>query len=192
MSAVVLGSVVRDGFQDLDGVGAAVRRAEGGLLTDLLADDGGAQRRARRVDGDRRAALLAGGEQERHLVVVPGEPDGDRHARADHALRAGRRADARVVQHVLKSDDPRLDMTLLVLGRVVTAVLTQVAFRPGGLDLLGDIDAPRSGEMVEFGLKPVVRLLGQPGDAVIARLGHGYSSVRTGHATLHAPRTGAV
>ena len=81
---------VGDGFQDLDGVGAAVRQRVGGLLAHLLAHDGGAERRAGRVDVDRRAALLAGGEQEGHLVVVLDEPDGDRHARADHAVGARR------------------------------------------------------------------------------------------------------
>src|SRR5947207_9847619 len=86
------------------------------------------------------------------------EPDRDRHARADHAVGAGRAADARVLQYVLQDDDPRLDLALLVLGRVVPAVLAQVAFFPGRLDLLRDIDAPRSGEVVKFGLEPVVRL----------------------------------
>jgi hypothetical protein len=45
---------------------------------------------------------------------------------------------------VLEDDDPRLDLALLVLGRVVPAVLTQVALVAGRLDLLRDIDAPRS------------------------------------------------
>src|SRR5439155_9600060 len=118
---------------------------------------------------------LAGGDQEVHLVVALAEPDRDRHARANHAVGAGRAADARVLKYVLQDDDPRLDLALLGLGRVVPAVLAQVAFFPGRLDLLRDIDAPRSGEVVKFGLEPVVRLLGQPGDAVVARLSHGHS-----------------
>ena len=72
-----LGPGVGDSFQDLDGVGAAVRQGVGGPLADLLAHDRGAQRRAGRVDVDRRAALLAGSEQERHLVL-------DLYERAEH------------------------------------------------------------------------------------------------------------
>ena len=139
-----LGPGVGDGFQDLDGVGAAVRQGVGGLLADLLAHDRGAQRRAGRVDVDRRAALLAGGEQERHLVLVLDEPDRDRHARADHPVGARRAADAGVLQDVLERDDPGLHLALLVLGRVVPAVLAQVALVPGRLDLLRDVNAPGS------------------------------------------------
>ena len=40
--AVVLGSRVGNGFQDLDGTGAAVRQPEGGLLTDPFAVHGDA------------------------------------------------------------------------------------------------------------------------------------------------------
>jgi hypothetical protein len=36
-----------------------------------------------------------------------------------------------VLQDVLEDDDPRLDLALLVLGRVVPAVLAQVPFLPG-------------------------------------------------------------
>src|SRR5206468_13064608 len=104
---VLLSADVGHGLQDLDGAGAAVRQRVGGLLADLLAHDGGAERRPGRVDVDRRAALLAGGEQERHLVVVLDEPDRDRHARADHAVGPRRPADAGVLQDVLQDDDPR-------------------------------------------------------------------------------------
>src|SRR5205807_5354406 len=119
------GAHVRDCLEDLDGAGPAVRQRVGGLLADLLAHDGGAERRPGGVDVDRRAALLTGGEQERHLIVVLDEPDGDRHARADHAVGARRAADAGVLQDVLQDDDPRLDLALLVLGRVVPAVFLQ-------------------------------------------------------------------
>ena len=57
-----------------------------------------------------------------------------------------------VLQDVLQKDDPRLDLALLVLGRVVAAVLPQVAFLPGRLDLLRDLDAARPGQVVELGL----------------------------------------
>jgi len=52
----------------------------------------------------------------------PDEPDGDRHARADHAVGARRPADVGGLQDVLEGDDSRLDLALLVLGRVVAAV----------------------------------------------------------------------
>jgi class 3 adenylate cyclase len=135
---------VRDGLQDLDGGGAAVRQRVGGPLAHLLAHDRGAQRGTRGVDVDRRPALFAGGEQERHLVLVLDEPDGHRHARADHPVGARRAADPGVLEDVLERDDPRLDLALLVLGRVITAVLTQIPLLAGRLDLLRDIDAAPS------------------------------------------------
>ena len=69
----------------------------------------------------------------------------------------------------------RLDLALFVLGRVITAVLAQVALFASRFDLLRDIDAAPSGEVVELCLEPVKRLLGQPGDGLFTRLGHGYS-----------------
>jgi hypothetical protein len=93
---------------------------------------------------------------------------------------------------VLEQDDPGLDLALLILGRVVAAVLLQVALVAGRLDLLRDIDAPRSGKVVKLGLEPVVRLLGQPGDGLFARLGHGHSLVLRWtnfvRGTTHGPR----
>jgi hypothetical protein len=46
---------------------------------------------------------------------------------------------------VLQDDDPRLDLALLVLGRMVPAVLAQVSFFPGRLDLLRYIGATLPG-----------------------------------------------
>src|SRR5262249_1535577 len=146
-----LGAHVRGRPEELPRVGPALRPRAGGLLADLLAHDGGAERRLGRVDVDRRAALLTGGQQERPLVVVLDEPDRDRHARPDHAVGPRRPADAGVLQDVLERDDPRLDLALLVLGRVVPAVLAQVPFLAGRLDLLRDIDAPRSRKVAKCG-----------------------------------------
>ena len=168
--AVILRSRVGNGLQDLDGAGPAVRQPEGGFLAHPLAVNRSAQRRARRVGVNQRAAVLPGGEQERHLFVVPDEPNSNLHARADHAVGARRAADAGALQDVLQGDDPRLDLTLLVLGRMVAAVLTQIPFLPGRLDLLGDFGGSRAWEVVDFGREPVVRLLGQPGDAVSSRV----------------------
>src|SRR6266849_1759801 len=167
---------VRDRLKDLDGGRTAVRQGVGGRLANLLARDGAAQRRPRRVHVDRRAALLAGREQERHLVLVALEPDRHRHARTDHAIRARRLADPRVVEDVLQLVDAGLLLALLLLRRVVAAVLAQVPLVSGRLDLLGDLDTARPGEVVQLRLEPVVRLLSEPGDGVVARLGHGYSS----------------
>src|SRR6266567_5002587 len=172
---------VRHCLEDLDGGRTPVWQGVGGRLADLLARDRAAERRPWRVHIDRRAALLAGREQERHLVLVALEPDRHRHAGTDHAIRPRRLPDARVVQDVLQLVDAGLLLALLLLRRVVTAVLAQVTLVPGRLDLLGDLDAAGPGEVVQLRLEPVVRLLGKPGDGVIAGLGHGYSSdaVRT-------------
>jgi hypothetical protein len=51
--AVVLGSRAGNGFQDLDGTGAAVRQPEGGLLADPFAVDGGARTRPYEPTTDR-------------------------------------------------------------------------------------------------------------------------------------------
>src|SRR5262249_56689760 len=89
----------------------------------------------------------------------------------------GRRAAPPFLGLGLEREDPPLVLAFLFLGGVIPAVLAQVPLFAGRLDLLGDVNASLSGEVVEFGLEPVIRLLGQPGDAVFARLGHGHSSV---------------
>src|ERR1700749_1002674 len=68
--AVALDAHVGDGFEDLDGAGAAVGQGVGGLLARLLAHDRGAERGLGRVDVDRGHAFLPGGEQEGDLLVV--------------------------------------------------------------------------------------------------------------------------
>src|SRR5215467_10105800 len=163
---------VGDRLENLDRGAAAVRQRVGRGLPDLLAVDRAAQRRLGRVHVDRRAALLAGGEQERDLVLVSGEADRDGHARAYDPVGAGRLADPRVVQDVHDLEDPALPLALLFLGGVVAAVLPQVALVPGGLDSLGDLRAPFAREVVQLRLEPVIRLLGEPGDAVITGFGH--------------------
>jgi len=72
--------------------------------------------------------------------------------------------------------DPRLLFALLLLGRVVSAVLPQVALFPSRLDLLGDVDPALARQMIELSLEPVKCLLRQPGDSVVTGLGHKYSS----------------
>src|SRR5207244_5403235 len=70
------------------------------------------------------------------------------------------------VEQVLELTDARLHLPLVVLGRVVVAVLAQVAHLPGPLDEAGDLGATAGGEVVELGLQPLVGILGQ------VRLGH--------------------
>jgi hypothetical protein len=69
-------------------------------------------------------------------------------------------------------EDAALSLALLLLGGVVAAVFAQVAFVSGGLDFLGNLDAPCPREVVQLRLEPVIRLLGEPGDGVIAGFGH--------------------
>ena len=78
----------------------------------------------------------------------------------DHA-RLGRLDDLGVLEQRLELADAPLHVALLVLGRVVVAVLREVAQLAGALDLGGDLDAAPRGEVVELGAQPVVRLLGQ-------------------------------
>ena len=67
----------------------------------------------------------------------PTKLHGDDHARAgDTGVRGRRRADLRVPQQLVELADPRLHLSLLVLGSVVAAVLLQVAFGAGGGDAL--------------------------------------------------------
>src|ERR1039457_2619568 len=113
--------------------------------------------------------------QEGNLILVLGEADRDRHAGADYAIGARRLANPGVLQDVGDLADPALHLALFVLGRVVAAVLAQVAFSPGRLDLLRDLDAAWTRELVKLRLETVIRLLGQPGEGIVAGLGHGNS-----------------
>ena len=71
--------------------------------------------------------------------------------------------DLGVLEDVLELADAALHVALLVLGRVVVAVLAEVAEQAGRLDLLGDLDAAARGEVVELGLQPFVRGAGELG-----------------------------
>src|SRR5699024_1621259 len=144
-----------------------------------------------RVHIDRSAALLPGGEQEGDLLLVTGELDRDGHAGTDHTLGARRFADLRGAKELCELDDAVLHLALLFLGGVVAAVLLEVALLTGCLDLLRDLDAPITRQVVQLGLEPVMRLLGEPGDVVIAGLGH-WNSLCTrsnGHQAARAELT---
>src|SRR5215472_14511921 len=114
--ARVLLPAVGDRLEDLHRGRAAVRQRVGGRLADLLAGDGAAQRGARGVDVDRRAALLAGSTQERDLVLVALEPDGHRHAGAYHAVGARRLPDPGGFEYLLDRPDAGLLLALFLLG----------------------------------------------------------------------------
>ncbi len=145
-------------------------------LANLLARDRRAKRRLRRVHVNRSAALFSGREQEGHLGVLTLELDRHGHARAHDTVGTRRFADLRVRQDVGELVDSGLLLALLLLGGVVSAVLLQVALIPSRLDLLGDVDPALTGEVIQLGLEPVVRLLGKPGDSVVTSLGHKHSS----------------
>src|SRR5579875_1807089 len=112
----------------------------------------------------------------------------DGHSRANHAVGARRLADPRVLQDLLDLEDPALVLALLLLGGVITAVLTKIALLASRLNPLCDLDPQWSRALVQFGLEAVVRLLGQPGDASVAGLGHRHSSVLRGVAMSQESR----
>jgi len=86
--------------------------------------------------------------------------------------------------------DPGLDLALLFLGCVVAAVLPQVPLIPRGFDLLGDVDPALAGKVIQLALEPVMRLLSEPGDSIVARLGHKYSSHPLAELYSAGPRPG--
>ena len=73
-----------------------------------------------------------------------------------------RLADLGGAQQLLQVADARLLLALLLAGGVVAAVLPEVALLAAGVDLGGD-DRAVGDQLVELGLQPVVRVLGQPG-----------------------------
>jgi len=109
----------------------------------------------------------------RRLVAI-GEAHGDGHAGLHDAVVRGCLADAGTVQQLGQLADARLLLALLLLGGVVAAVLAKVTLLARGLDPGGQLVATFARHVVELGLEPVVRLLGQPGDD-LARTRHGNS-----------------
>src|SRR6185312_9395575 len=160
------------GLEQLDRDRLAVGQLVGGRLADLAAVDRRAQRGLRRVHLELRPGLLARTQQElQRVLVVTVERDRDHHAGRGRPGLARGRADLRVLEQLAQLEGAGVHLALLLLGRVVAAVLPQVAFLAGGLDLLSDLDAVRTLEILQLGLQTVVRILGKPGD-VIAGLGH--------------------
>src|SRR5208283_2800336 len=130
---------------------------------------------------------LPRGEQERDLFLVAGEPDRHGHARPDHAVGPRRLTDPGVLQDRLNLQHPALVLALFFLGRVVSAVFAEITLFAGCFNSLRDLDPQWSRAIIQFGLEPVVRLLGQPGDASFAGLGHGHSSALRGPAMSRGP-----
>ncbi len=77
-------------------------------------------------------------------------------------------ADRGVLEQVLEGADAGLLLALLVLGRVVAAVLLQVALFAGGRDPLGDLFATGRGELLELVRKAIVGILREEGHGGIA------------------------
>jgi len=81
-------------------------------------------------------------------------------------------SDGGVVQQLGQLTDPGLHLALLLLGGVIAAVLLDVAFVAGGLDLLGDLGATLAGELGQLALEPVIGLLGQVARGRRRSVGH--------------------
>ena len=94
------------------------------------------------------------------VVGVALVDEGDDAAGPDDAF-GGRGDDLGVLEDVLELADASLHVALLVLGRVVVAVLGEVAELARPLDLLGHLDSTAGGQVVELGAQTVVRLLRQ-------------------------------
>jgi len=88
----------------------------------------------------------------------------DHGARFDHARALRRLPDGGVAQQFGENADARLDLALLFFRGVVSAILFEVALFARRLDLLSDLGAARTRQLLELGRAPVERLLGEPGD----------------------------
>ena len=111
-----------------------------------------AQRGLRGVDLDalHRVLHLARGEQEGLglVVVVADELVGHDGAGGDGAVVGGGVADLGALEHVLELADLALELALLLAGRVVAAVLLEVALVAGLADLGDDLLAHGALEVV--------------------------------------------
>ena len=133
-------------------------------LTGAVADQDLPQGRAGRDDLEISLALLDGADEEplRLVLVVPVVAQGDRAAQRDRPVVGSAVVDQLdVLEHGLELADAGLHLSLEVLGRVVVAVLREVAEGPGRLDLLGDLHPAPRGQILQLGHQPVVGGLGQ-------------------------------
>ena len=95
-------------------------------------------------------------------VVVAFVADLDLHARGDDALLADAALDdAGRAEHRLELADTRLHLPLGVFGRVVVAILRQVAEHSSGLDLAGDLHPAARRQVLEFSDKARMSYGGQ-------------------------------
>src|SRR5690606_25715840 len=169
-------AVVGLGLEDRHRGHLAVRQLVLDVLADLVAHHAGAQRGLRRVGLHVGARVLPRGEQEgQRVVLVAVEGDGHDHAGRHRAVGDGRLAHLGVLEELGELAHAELLLALLLLGRVVPAVLAQVALLTRGGDLRSDLRARGTSKVRKLVLELVVRLLGQPGD-VLAGLGHWCSS----------------
>src|SRR5689334_16130160 len=146
--------------RDLDG-GAAGHRVAA-LLADLGVDQRVAERRVGGVHlelavGD---AFLAGGDEERlGVLLVAVVEDGDDGAGQRHTGLLRGLADLGEAEQILQLADTGFLLALLIAGRVVAAVLAEVALFAAVVDLRGDDRAVRD-QLVEFGLQALECLFG--------------------------------
>src|SRR5699024_1377844 len=118
-------------------------------LTDLGAMDRAAQRGLGREDLEIGAlGDLPVAEQERALLA--GHRDGDHHAGLDDPVILRGLPHDRVLQQLLQVRDAGLHLPLLLAGRVVRAVLLQIALIASRGDALGDIGATWALELLEL------------------------------------------
>ena len=163
----------RSDQRDLDGL--AGRRLVLDGVTLAGAGEGLAQRRRRGIHLDAGGlGLFARADEERLVLVVAVEADGDEHARAGHAVADRRVADLGRAQQLLQLHDPALLLALLLAGGVVAAVLLEIALFAPVVDLLGHGRAVVD-QSLQLVRQPVVGVLGQPGDGGVVGRGHGGS-----------------
>src|SRR3546814_476378 len=173
------------GVEDLDLELVAVGGVVGDCLALLTTVDGRTHGGLGGVDGQAvaLAQVLPGAEEELLGLVEVEQLDVDDHAGLDDTVVGRGLADLGTTKDVLELADPRLLLALLVLGGVVAAVLLQVALVARSGDLLDDLLAQRSLEVLEFALELVVSVLGKPDRSL---LGHGSTPARRAVGTSRA------
>ena len=95
-----------------------------------------------------------------HVLTVTVVEDRNDGSKANCTV-GSRGHDLCVVEDRLDLADATLHVPLLVLGSVVIAVFLEVAQCPRLFDLVGHLDAPPGGEVVQLGLEPIVCSLGE-------------------------------
>src|SRR5690625_77521 len=142
-----------------------------------MVQDGLTERRRGRKDLQIHAGIktqqLTRTQQKFLGVVVALELDSDDHAFFDFAIVFGSLTDFGAPQHVFELTDTRLDLSLFLTCRVISAVFLKVAFLACSSDLSGDIRTHLAAQVVKLLLQAVVCLLGYPDRSGLRGLRHG-------------------